>query len=148
MPGGTAPTSMSLIGHFHPLLVHFPIALILAAAVAEFVGIAAAGHPWRSFALSSVRAGAAIGLVAAITGWLFASSPFVDDTAALEWHRWIGLAGALSAGAAALISWRPFVMSRRAEITYRVALFSAALLVAIASHLGGTLVWGAGFLQP
>jgi hypothetical protein len=29
-----------------------------------------------------------------------------------------------------------------------VALFGAALLVAVAGHLGGTLVWGAGFLRP
>jgi hypothetical protein len=33
-------------------------------------------------------------------------------------------------------------------LTYRVTLFGAALLVAIAGHLGGTLVWGAEFLRP
>jgi uncharacterized membrane protein len=139
---------MPLISHFHPLLVHFPIALILAAAAAELVVIATPGLEWRWVAASNVRAGAAIGLVAAITGWLLASSPIVDATPALEWHRWIGLAGALSAAGAALMSWRPHGQSRRSQFTYRVALFGAALLVAVAGHLGGTLVWGAGFLRP
>jgi uncharacterized membrane protein len=139
---------MPLISHFHPLLVHFPIALVLTAAGAELVAIATPGPEWRWVAASNVRAGAAIGLVAAITGWLLASSPIVDATPALEWHRWIGLAGALSAAGAALMSWRPHGQSRRSQFTYRVALFGAALLVAVAGHLGGTLVWGAGFLRP
>jgi hypothetical protein len=31
---------------------------------------------------------------------------------------------------------------------YRAALFGATVLVAIAGHLGGTLVWGADFGRP
>jgi uncharacterized membrane protein len=139
---------MPVIGHFHPLLVHFPIALVLAAAAAELAAIATPGPAWRAVAVSNVRAGAAIGLVAALTGWLLAASPAVDATPALEWHRWIGMAASLSAAGAALMSRRGHAQSRRSQFTYRVALFGAALLVAVAGHLGGTLVWGAGFLRP
>ena len=69
---------MTLFSKFHPLLVHFPIALVLAAAVAELVVIATAREAWRTVAVANIRAGAAMGVVTAITGWLFASSPFVD----------------------------------------------------------------------
>jgi uncharacterized membrane protein len=139
---------MSVIGKFHPLLVHFPIALVLAAAAAELVVIATPRQGWRTVAVANLRAGAAIGIVTALTGWLFAASPSVDLTPSLEWHRWLGMAGAVGAIGAALLSWRLHGSSRRSAFAYRCLLFVAALLVAITGHLGGTLVWGAGFLRP
>src|SRR5579863_9978658 len=138
---------MTLIGKFHPLLVHFPIALVLAAAAAELVVIATARKAWRQVAVANICAAAAIGIVTAITGWLFASSPSVDVTASLAWHRWLGIAGAVGAIGAALLSSRLQVSSRRSAFSYRFLLFVTALLVAITGHLGGTLVWGAGFLR-
>jgi uncharacterized membrane protein len=139
---------MSFIGRFHPLLVHFPIALVLAAAAAELAVIAAPCQAWRTVAVANICAGAAMGIVAAITGWLFASSPLVDATTSLEWHRWLGMAGATGAIGAALLSSRLHELSRRSALVYRVTLFVTALLVAITGHLGGMLVWGAGFLRP
>jgi len=137
---------MALIGKLHPLLVHFPIALVMAAAAAELVAIATPRHAWHTVAVANIRLGAALGVVTAVTGWLFASSPLVDASPSLEWHRWVGMAGATGAIGAALLSSRLPVPSRRSFV-YRVTLFVTALLVAITGHLGGTLVWGAGFLQ-
>lgn len=138
---------MALIGNFHPLLVHFPIALVLAAAGAELAVIVAPRQAWRTVAVANIRAGAALGVVSAITGWLFATSPVVDLTTSLEWHRWVGMASAWGAIGAALLSWRQ-ASSRRWAFAYRVTLFVTAFLVAITGHLGGTLVWGASFLRP
>jgi uncharacterized membrane protein len=139
---------MTLVGKFHPLLVHFPIALVLAAAAAELVVFTTARLAWRTVAVANLRAGAAIAVVTTITGWLLAWSPVVDATPTLEWHRWIGMAGALGAVGAALMSFGLHVQSHRSVFTYRVTLFGAALLVAIAGHLGGSLVWGSQFLRP
>jgi uncharacterized membrane protein len=138
---------MAYIGKFHPLLVHFPIALVLAAAAAELVVLATPRQAWRTVAVANIRAAAALGVVTAITGWLFASSPLVDASPSLEWHRWLGLAGAAGAIGAALLSSRLHGSSRRTAFVYRLTLFVTALLVAITGHLGGTLVWGAEFLQ-
>ncbi len=63
---------MSFIGKFHPLLVHVPIALVLAAAAAELVVLATLRPAWRTVAVTNIRAGAALGVATAITGWLFA----------------------------------------------------------------------------
>ena len=139
---------MAFISKFHPLLVHFPIALVLAAAAAELVVIATARRAWRTVAVANIRAGAAMATVTAMTGWLFASSPLVDATTSLEWHRWLGVAGAAGAIGAALLSSPLHVPARRSALVYRFMLFVAALLVAVTAHLGGTLVWGAGFLRP
>ena len=138
---------MALIGKLHPLLVHFPIALVMAAAAAELVAIATPRHAWHTVAVANIRVGAALGVVTAVTGWLFASSPLVDASPSLEWHRWVGMAGAVGALGAALLSSHRHVPSRRSVFVYRVALFGAAFLVALTGHLGGTLVWGAEFFR-
>src|SRR6202521_5570456 len=91
---------MSYIGKFHLLLVHFPIALVLAAAAAELVAIVTPRKAWRTVAVANIRAGAAMGVVTAIAGWLLASSPLVDASPTLEWHRWVGMAGAAGRAAA------------------------------------------------
>src|SRR5712691_9112278 len=97
---------MSFIGKFHPLLVHFPIALVLAAAAAELVVMATPRQAWRTVAVANIHAGAAMGVITAITGWLLASSPVVNAGTSLEWHRWLGTAGATGAIGAAILSSR------------------------------------------
>jgi len=143
----TTRIAIGQIGHFHPLLVHFPIALILTAAAAESAAIVWPMHPWHVVGVINVRAGAAFSAVTAIAGWLFVSSAAIDLTPLLEWHRWIGIAGAVISSAAALLSSTRSDRSPRSVGAYRLALFAAALLVGIAGHLGGTLVWGTPF-QP
>ena len=140
--------SMAFISRFHPLLVHFPIALVLAAAGAECAVIATTRKAWRTVAVANIRAAAAMGVVTAITGWIFASSPVVDATLSLEWHQWLGVASAAAAIGAALLSSRLHVTPQSSAFVYRIALFVTAILVAITGHLGGTLVWGSGFLRP
>jgi uncharacterized membrane protein len=139
---------MTLIGKLHPVFVHFPIALVLTAAAAEFVTIVTALQRWRAVAVVNIQAGAAMGVVTAMTGWIFATSPMVAGGTFLDWHRWIGLSAAASALAAAILSTALRDSSPRIATIYRVALLSSALLVAVTAHLGGTLVWGARFFQP
>jgi len=44
---------MMLIGKLHPLLVHFPIALVLAAAAAEIAAMRTRRASWRAIAASA-----------------------------------------------------------------------------------------------
>ena len=133
--------------HFHPLLVHFPIGLVLIAAVAELVAIVTGREDWRVVAVTNVWVGALFAVAAVVTGWILAASTHVDDTASLEWHRWIGTAAALVAGGAALAG-SSARRSGTVRWSYRLALFGAAALVAATGHLGGLLVWGADFVRP
>ena len=135
---------MLLIGRLHPLLLHFPIGLVLAAAAAELLAIRTQRAPWRAVAIVNLRAGAAMALLTALAGWALISAPFVEASRLLEWHRWLGAFAAATAVAAALASTRLDAGSRRALVVYRAALFLAAILIAVAGHLGGTLVWGVG----
>ena len=138
---------MALTGRFHPLLVHFPIALVLVAAVAELVSLATQFPEWHTVAVANVRAGAAFAVASAGAGWVLASSRLVEASPALEWHRWLGGAGAVAAVAAALATAQMDRFPRRLWL-YRIALFWAGALVTAAGHFGALLVWGADFLRP
>ena len=131
-PAAVCMGDMALIGRLHPLLVHFPIGLVLIAAVA----------------VGNVRAGAVFAIGAAIAGWCLASSPGMETTSSLEWHRWLGTIAAVAVFGAALATAGVRGRSPLALWVYRITLFWAAALVAVTGHLGGLLVWGADFLRP
>ena len=86
--------------------------------------------------------------LALIAGWVLATAPFVKPTPSLALHRWTGIAASAATLGAALASRRSHIQSRRSLVAYRSALFGAAVLVAIAGHLGAALVWGSDFLRP
>jgi uncharacterized membrane protein len=139
---------MALIGRLHPLIVHFPIALVILAAAAEGAAAATGDWRWRTVAVINLRAGAAFAVAAVIAGWRLASAPGVDSTPLLEWHRWLGAIAAVSTVAAAMATSRAERLSFRDLVIYRLALFGAAACVAVTGHVGGLLVWGADFLRP
>ena len=145
---------MALIGRLHPLLVHFPIGLVLIAAVAEVVAMTTGLWDWRAVAVGNLRAGAVFAIGAAIAGWRLASSPGIEATSSLEWHRWLlaeprGYSfAAVAVFGAALATAGARSQSPFALWVYRITLFWAAALVAVTGHLGGLLVWGADFLRP
>jgi uncharacterized membrane protein len=138
---------MAFIGRLHPLLIHFPIALALAAAFAEAAAAVTRDRRWRTVAFHNVRAAAMFGVAAAVAGWYLARDGAIESSSVLEWHRWVGLTAAGATLVAALASLRIDARPTAAAI-YRIALFSAAALVAVAGHLGASLVWGANFLRP
>jgi uncharacterized membrane protein len=139
---------MAFIGRLHLLLIHFPIALVIAAAAAECVSAVTADDRWHTVAVRNVRAGAVSILLAAIAGWRLSLEMGVDALPLLEWHRWLGTLGGVVTLAAAIATAGVRSHSALGVRSYRIALFAAAALVAVTAHLGGLLVWGADFLRP
>src|SRR5512138_674917 len=134
---------MAFIGRLHPLLIHFPIALVIAAALAEGAAIVTADEGWRTVAVENVRAGAVFALLATVAGWRLALAPEMEVSPLLEWHRWLGTVAAGAALAAALATRGVRRRSALGGRIYRIALFTAGALVAVTGHVGGLLVWGA-----
>jgi uncharacterized membrane protein len=138
---------MAFAGRLHPLLIHFPIALGIAALVAEAASIAWGNERWRLVGVTNIRAAAMFAVVSVLAGWTLAGGEGVDASPLLEWHRWIGtMAAAATLVAAAASAGIDRSMSR--HTAYRLALVAAGALMAVAGHLGGVLVWGADFLRP
>jgi uncharacterized membrane protein/mono/diheme cytochrome c family protein len=133
------------LGNFHVVVIHFPIALLLAAAAGEL------WFAWRRVRQPSpavrfcVVLGAGSAIVAAVLGWLHAASGYgAGSPSILAWHRWLGTAiGAGSVILAVLseIDSRRGVRSWR----FRLLLLLVALLVVAAGYFGGLMMYGEGY---
>lgn len=132
--------------------MHFPIALIAVAALAELgsrpfrTGAIRRGAPRAlGFALSCLALGAASALVAAVAGWTLAQfePPGQSDVERLFLHRWLGVGGAALSLAALGLG----LLARSARAEALASLYRGCLLLAVAAiggagHLGGMLVFG------
>ena len=139
---------MALIGRLHPLLIHFPIALVLVASAVEAAALAASNARWHAVSALNLRIAAAFAVLAVVAGWQLATEPGMGTPPLLDWHRWLGTAGAAAALVGALTTARPAAPSPWRLRMYRVALFGAGVLIIAAGHIGGVLVWGSNFLRP
>jgi uncharacterized membrane protein/YHS domain-containing protein len=141
---------VQFLGRFHPVAVHLPIGLLLAAALAEALFVWTHAEWLSGAARFTVLLGAASAIGAASLGWLNALSANYDGDLAqvLEYHRWLGTGTAVLAVVVALLSElhrrRPAPVWRMA---YRLALLLAAAAVGLTGHFGGTLVYGVGYLK-
>jgi mono/diheme cytochrome c family protein len=131
------------LGKFHLLVLHFPIALLVAAMVGESWSV------WTGNRTPSPAVRFCLGLAAASAvpalalGWLFALDGH-GSSGLLVLHRWLGtLAGvwAVALAGFAEADARRGVRSR----STRGLLFSGVLLVSIAAHFGGLMVHGKDF---
>jgi len=139
---------VDMAGRLHPVLVHFPIALILTAFVAEMIFIARHDERFSTAARVMLHAGAWVGVVAALAGFARADaiSMAPDVAHAFAIHRVAGIAAPVLAFLAAALGdgvrksgqiWELFL--------YRIVLALAAAGVVVAGYYGGEIVYGAGF---
>jgi len=143
-PDGALARTVQFVGRFHPVLVHFPIALVIAALLAEIIALFARPDFFRAAGrFTIILAGISV-IAAAPTGWAsaaFAQYPGLDET--LEWHRWTGtVAGILIVTCAALSERAACTGNRKLHRVYFGALITTTLLTIVVGHLGATLIYG------
>ena len=134
------------LGRFHPIIVHFPVSLLLIAAIMEvltfrkFQSSLRTGINWLVF----IGAGGAI--VSAFLGWLLASSgSYGGDTFAV--HQWIGIATAALGVLVAVFLWMAIRQKRTSFVkAYQALLLLATVGVSVAGHYGGALTHGQDYL--
>ncbi|MHC4836945.1 MAG: YHS domain-containing protein [Planctomycetota bacterium] len=140
---------MGLFARSHVLVLHFPIALLIAGALAELLARA------RRNAALTATAHFCANLALPFAAWTFFSGLELEEEAKvgpmlhemLERHE---LFGKITAGVVALVfilGWR----ARKPDATvaaqtlWRLTLFASAILVGITAHAGGQLVHGLGY---
>jgi len=136
------------LGRLHPGLVHFPLALIVFAAVAEVCCIVTRDGRYADIARFLVNMGAWLSIPAAATGFLRAGTISMDAVQhqLFAIHRMAGIATPVLAFLCAGLAEGVRRSGQIWELMlYRVVLVLAALSVAVAGYYGGEIVFGAGF---
>ncbi|MFT4542105.1 MAG: putative membrane protein/mono/diheme cytochrome c family protein [Planctomycetota bacterium] len=125
-------------GRFHPLLVHFPIALLSLAPLVELLSILLGTSRLKDVASFCLIVGAITAVKAAVLGWFLSYE--VSQKGDLDLHRWLGVG---TAGLAVLLAIAVF----RKPGWRLPGMVLLALLVAFTGHIGGELSWGEDWLN-
>lgn len=136
---------------WHPMTVHFPIALLLVAFLVETLALVFTRPAWHRITLWNLVLGAWAALAAAVTGGLaavMAKHPSWESHAVLAQHSvW----GALVFVAAVVVAgWHLAAgqeMSRRARWISWGLLGMTCVMTAFAAHLGAKLVFEYGVIR-
>ena len=132
-------------GRFHPVTTHFPVALLMVAALAEAFGWLTRRESWMQTVRFLIVLAALGAVAAAVSGWVNASFSSYNKApwALLWWHRWLGTSTAVWAVVTAGASLAgPNRQGSRERWHFRVALFLGAALVGISGFLGSALIYG------
>ena len=141
------PDLLLFVGRFHPMIVHFPIGLILLAGILE--AFAAFHRPFRVLRYSSgvvLFLGSVSAVGAAIAGYLLSLEGGYDP-ALVRTHMWLGFAVAAGAVAATVLKIRTQRRHPRSlDRVYAAVVAATVATLLLAGHVGGSLTHGAGYL--
>ena len=126
-------------GRLHPLLVHLPIAIILLLGLLELLARRTRFHHANSGAGLLLALATPAAVVTALCGWLLALGGGYQDRL-LQWHRWTGVGTALICVVTAALYRFNF------KKAYQWSLFAGCVVLAVASHFGGSLTHGSDYL--
>lgn len=134
---------IEFVGHLHPLVLHFPLALLLVGTLAVVWNWFRGEEGVGEFAFHCLWIGAAFAVLASVSGWFFAEDE--GSGKGLELHRWFAVSSTVAAVALAALA----SLSRTDErpgllaATRLLALLTAGSM-AFTGHVGGEMVWGEG----
>jgi uncharacterized membrane protein len=134
------------IGHFHPVVLHLPIGLLIGLFIVELYGLIKRTNEHKTATYILTMLCALSGVLATLLGLALASEGgYTGDT--VFWHKWTGI----GVSVATVIMWigKHFsyvLFKARYTVIYSAALLVAMVLLPIAGHFGGELSHGSAFL--
>lgn len=130
------------IGHFHPLLVHLPIGIILLAFALELYERFKSNTSAREIVLFSLAAAGITALLSLGTGWLLGEEGGFDEDL-LFLHRWMAVA---FTGTTILLYFLKRSPSKYAQKLYLPVFILVLILVSATGHYGGNMTHGEDYL--
>ncbi|PHR62835.1 MAG: hypothetical protein COA47_01895 [Robiginitomaculum sp.] len=135
--------SMASIGKYHPLIVHFPIALFMTAAFAQALFLTRRKESYQDTVRFLVWTGLAAVIAAGLLGWAHSGPQQHAEAPIMFSHRWIGTGLLLGALLTTFLVEK--IRTQASSVTvflFNLALFSVAIAVALNGFLGGALAHG------
>ena len=134
---------LQVLGAIHPLIVHFPIALAIVAALAMLLHWIGRHEGFGDFAFHCTWIAALASVSVAASGWFFADAS--RESNELFLHRWFGIGS--SVGLIALAFMTSLVRGDSWPGLLKISRFASLLValgIGITAHFGGDMVWGEG----
>jgi mono/diheme cytochrome c family protein/uncharacterized membrane protein len=140
------PPVRTLFARMHPMIVHFPISLLILAAVVEWSGFfLRRSRAWVPVVRWSLAVASLAALAGVAAGWLLADLEGFKPATVFR-HRWLGVATAGLAWAGWIVfELAEFTGSRALRAVARAIITLGAVAVSLAGHTGGELVYGEGY---
>src|SRR6185295_11436646 len=128
------------LGHFHVVLVHLPIGILLLACVFQWLERRPKFSSLRTATNIALLTGMSCAILAALTGYLLSFSGDYDEGLVIT-HQWFGISvGAVSI---AMFYFHSKAAPFKTQLSISILLF---VLIIITGHLGGSLTHGSDYL--
>lgn len=138
-PAATSFWLWTLLGRLHPMIVHFPIVLLLVALFLEFLAWRKKSNYYNAAIKILIATGAISSVAAVVFGLLLANSgEYGGDL--LAFHQWTGIATMILA----LLTW--FAYAQLSKPLQKVLLVLTVAGVTVGGHYGASLTHGEDYL--
>ena len=131
---------LSLIGHFHPVLVHLPIGILLLACLFQWLVVKEQYKKLQPAIGIALFWGMVFAILSGISGYILNQGGEYDEQLS-ERHQWLGI----SVGVVSIIQYYLYRRSINAGFAKWIALLLFVLII-ITGHLGGSLTHGSDYL--
>lgn len=137
---------LQFLGRFHVLIVHFPIALLMVAAVYHWMNRKGRYEAYRGGVNKLLLIGASSAILSCILGLMLVGNGGYDESA-VNSHKWMGIGLAVVSSLAWVLSKRDFgLVQLRREQVNRGLMAGVILLTILTGHYGGNLTHGSEYL--
>ena len=136
----------NFLGRLHPLVVHFPIALLIVALILELFTLNKKNQELRA-GINLLLIFGALGATISVAFGLLLKTQDEYSGSLITIHQWSGIATAILAAATVTLHVYIISQNKRGLLkSYRAVLIFTVLNVAVAGHYGAALTHGADFL--
>ncbi|MDX2249878.1 MAG: DUF1549 domain-containing protein [Bacteroidia bacterium] len=136
---------LTFLGRLHPMVVHFPIALLIVALLMEMMTLRGKNENFRGAITLLLRLGAVSAIVSVALGLILHEQESYGGEL-IEYHEWSGIATMLFSLLAVWLNYRSNKRSTGVNL-YRIVLGLSVICLTIAGHLGASLTHGEDYLS-
>lgn len=135
-----------LLGRFHPLLVHFPIGILVLAFFLEGLTIGGKRKGLHEGIRWMVYAGSLFALFSVVSGYFLRSYEAYSGQL-VDYHQYLGVVTALLASLTAILLYQTQRQKLKNRLWYRISLGSTVATLILAGHFGASLTHGSDYLS-